>query len=101
MGVNGEALQLHAIYYFLLQVTREPVSVLEELVLISRGMQTIYSSMWLVYRGMQTIYRQYVAGIQRYADNMWVVYSLVPRPCPAFCRLQYGKAGESLVHFLM
>ena len=31
MGVNGEALQLHAVYkkpYFLLQVTRESVSVL-------------------------------------------------------------------------
>ena len=32
MGVNGEALQLHAVYkklYFLLQVTRESVSVLQ------------------------------------------------------------------------
>ena len=32
MGVNGEALQLHAVYkkpYFLLQVTRESVSVLK------------------------------------------------------------------------
>ena len=32
MGVNGEALQLHAAYkksYFLLQVTRESVSVLQ------------------------------------------------------------------------
>ena len=27
--------------------------------------------------------------------------SLVPRPCPAFLRLQYGKAGEGLVSFLM
>ena len=24
---------------------------------------------------------------------------LVPRPRPAFCRLQYGKAGEGLVFF--
>ena len=32
MGVNGEALQLHAVYkkpYFLLEVTRESVSVLQ------------------------------------------------------------------------
>ena len=32
MGVNGEALQLHAVYkklYFLLQVTQESVSVLQ------------------------------------------------------------------------
>ena len=32
MGVNGEALQLHAVYkrlYFLLQVTRESISVLQ------------------------------------------------------------------------
>ena len=32
MGVNGEALQLHVVYkkpYFLLQVTRESVSVLQ------------------------------------------------------------------------
>ena len=32
MGVNGEALQLHAVYkklYFVLQVTRESVSVLQ------------------------------------------------------------------------
>ena len=27
--------------------------------------------------------------------------SLVPRPRPAFCHLQYGKVGESLVSFLM
>ena len=32
MGVNGEALQLHAVYkkpYFLLRVTRESISVLQ------------------------------------------------------------------------
>ena len=32
MGVNGEALQLHAVYqkpYFILQVTQEPISVLQ------------------------------------------------------------------------
>ena len=32
IGVNGEALQLHAVYkkaYFLLQVTRETISVLQ------------------------------------------------------------------------
>ena len=28
------------------------------------------------------------------------VTSLVPRPRPAFHRLQYGKAGEGLVSFL-
>ena len=29
-----------------------------------------------------------------------IVCSLIPRPCPAFCRFQYGKAGDGLVSFL-
>ena len=32
---------------------------------------------------------------------MTVKGSLVPRPCPTFHRLQYGKVGEGLVSFLM
>ena len=30
----------------------------------------------------------------------WCQLNLVPRPCPAFRRFQYGKAGEGLVSFL-
>ena len=33
-------------------------------------------------------------------NTRWVTSSLVPRPRPAFRRLQYGKAGEGLVSFL-
>ena len=28
---------------------------------------------------------------------IWTFHSLVPRPCPAFRRLQCGKMGEGLV----
>ena len=44
--------------------------------------------------------------LQNYYNNVSVmserrvVNSLVPRPPPSFRRLQYGKAGEGLVHFL-
>ena len=42
-----------------------------------------------------TQYEKYVSGVKIFMP------SLVPSPCPAFYRFQYGEAGEGLLFFLM
>ena len=51
-----------------------------------------YSKIYLVY---QVARRTYMCLHVHEAK-----FSLVPRPHPAFCHLQYGKVGEDLVSFL-
>ena len=47
----------------------------------------------LISRGMQTIYRQYVAGIQRYADNMWLVYRGMQTICGWYAEVRRQYVG--------
>jgi len=49
-----------------------------------------------------TLFQTYHYLVARLLQGWYkLATSLVPRPCPAFCRLQYRKAVEDLEYFIM